>query len=83
MPVEIRPKIPLFSVLFMVAYAVDRVRWSTELAHWDREAGLTDLVADAFCRAVERATRRGLLGRYRRVEEAARAPRARCCSPSS
>lgn len=66
--VEIRPRIPLSCVLFIM---VDRARAV------GREAGLTDLIADAFCRAVERATRRGLLSGYRRVEEAARAPRGR------
>lgn len=75
--IEIRPKVPMASVLFLISYACEAVGWSDQLADFGPDPDLTDLVAIVFARLVERTTRRGLLAGYRTVEEALPAPRGR------
>jgi 5-methylcytosine-specific restriction enzyme subunit McrC len=75
--VEIRPKIPMNSVLFMVSYACDVMRWDSSEVDYDDHLEFVELLAIIFARAVERATHRGLLHGYRTAEELAQAPRGR------
>ena len=75
--IEIQPKMPMSSVVFLVSYAADRVNWSRIATAWKDDATLMDLVAAVLCRSIERATRRGLLAGYRSHEESLSAPRGR------
>ncbi|QKK08435.1 MAG: hypothetical protein HND58_09775 [Planctomycetota bacterium] len=79
--IEIQPKTPMSSVIFLVSYAADRVNWSRMETAWQDDATLVDLVAAVLCRCIERATRRGLLAGYRSHEESLTAPRGRIRFP--
>src|SRR5437867_3243184 len=52
--IEIRPKLPIERVLFLVAYAIDRGRWD-ETPTGLEEEGFVDAVAPAFIRHTRRA----------------------------
>jgi 5-methylcytosine-specific restriction enzyme subunit McrC len=75
--VEIRPKIPMSSVLFLISYVCDAVRWFDQDAEFARESDLVELLAIMLARMVQHATRRGLLNGYQCEHETLRAPRGR------
>jgi 5-methylcytosine-specific restriction enzyme subunit McrC len=75
--VEIRPKVPMSSVLFLVSYACNAVEWFDEQPEFGRELELTEVVAIMLARMVEQATRRGLLNGYQTEDEALQGPRGR------
>tara|TARA_R110000782_G_scaffold30348_7_gene75538 strand:+ start:5952 stop:7196 length:1245 start_codon:yes stop_codon:yes gene_type:complete len=79
--IEIQPKTPMSSVVFLVSYAADRVNWSRIQTAWQDDATLVDLIATVLCRSIERATRKGLLAGYRSHEESLSAPRGRIRFP--
>ncbi|MEQ8850164.1 MAG: hypothetical protein RIB32_00100 [Phycisphaerales bacterium] len=79
--IEIQPKTPMSSVVFLVSYAADRVNWSRVQTAWQDDATLVDLIATVLCRSIERATRKGLLAGYRSHEESLSAPRGRIRFP--
>jgi 5-methylcytosine-specific restriction enzyme subunit McrC len=75
--IEVRPKVPMSSVLFLVSYGCESVRWFdqyTELAH---ERDLVEMLAIMLARMVQHATRRGLLNGYQCEDESLPAPRGR------
>jgi 5-methylcytosine-specific restriction enzyme subunit McrC len=72
---EIVPKIPMASVLFLLAYACDAADWFDEQPEYGEDSKLTALIAVMLARLVERATRRGLLNGYQVEEEALQSPR--------
>jgi 5-methylcytosine-specific restriction enzyme subunit McrC len=72
---EIRPKIPMSSVLFLLAYACDAADWFEDQPEFGVDATLNDLVAIMLARLVERTTRRGLLNGYQSEDEALQSPR--------
>jgi 5-methylcytosine-specific restriction enzyme subunit McrC len=67
--IEIRPKIPIDRVLFLVCYALNRSQW-LDLFGFAREDSLVEAVVPGFVAQVRRAFRRGVLQGYR-AEEAA------------
>ena len=75
--VEIRPKIEVSRLLFLLSYAMDPARW------WDRgfdfaeETSLFEALVPGFMRQVKRAFSRGLLQGYRQEEEALATVRGR------
>src|SRR5688572_16325226 len=75
--IEIRPKVPMSSVLFLLSYACDAANWFDEQPEFDRDADLVEIVAIMLARIVERATHRGLLNGYQTEDEALQAPRGR------
>lgn len=75
--IEIRPKMPMASVLFLVSYACDFVKWANPPAEFTHETDLVELLAIMLARWVQHATRQGLLNGYRLEEEALRGPRGR------
>ena len=79
--IEILPKMPMSSVVFLVSYAADRVNWSRMQTAWQDDATLVDLIATVLCRSIERSTRKGLLAGYRSHEESLSAPRGRIRFP--
>lgn len=75
--IEIRPKVPMASVLFLLSYACEAAAWFDEQPEFGRDADFTDIVAVMLARLVERSTRRGLLHGYRSEDETLQAPRGR------
>ncbi|HUB81981.1 MAG TPA: hypothetical protein VMB03_24460 [Bryobacteraceae bacterium] len=75
--VEVRPKIPISSVFFLVSYCCDAVHWSEYLAEFGKEQDLVELLAIMLAKLVQHATRRGLLTGYQTEEDSLPAPRGR------
>jgi 5-methylcytosine-specific restriction enzyme subunit McrC len=75
--VEVRPKVPMSSVLFLVSYACNAVKWFNQQPEFARELELTEVVAIMLARMVEQATRRGLLNGYQAEDESLQGPRGR------
>jgi 5-methylcytosine-specific restriction enzyme subunit McrC len=67
--VELRPKIGIAPVLFLVSYALDPRSWKPEQAELARDANLAEAVIPLFARTVQQAIRPGLLHGYRRHED--------------
>lgn len=68
--VEIRPKIPIDRVLFLLSYALDPRAWRTMSFEFEERSGILEAVVEAFLRQVRQAFRRGVLQGYRSEEEA-------------
>jgi 5-methylcytosine-specific restriction enzyme subunit McrC len=68
--VEIRPKLPIDRLLFLISYTLERRRW--ELVDFDLQQAesLVEAIVPGFVRQVRRALQRGVLQGYR-IEEAA------------
>ena len=75
--IEVRPKVPMSSVLFLVSYACDALSWFEHQPELGHDLNLVELLAIMLARLVEQATRRGLLNGYQSEEEALHAPRGR------
>jgi 5-methylcytosine-specific restriction enzyme subunit McrC len=67
---EIRPKLPIGQVLFLLAYALDPDRWEDTPVDFPPDAPLLEAVVPAYLALVRRATARGLLHGYRPHEDA-------------
>ena len=67
--IEIRPKISIDRVLFMVSYSLDPRRWREEVFDFT-ESSLVEAVIPGFILHVRRAFQRGLLQGYRMEETA-------------
>jgi 5-methylcytosine-specific restriction enzyme subunit McrC len=75
--VEVRPKVPMSSVLFLVSYACDAASWFNQQPDLAPDRNVVELLAIMLARMVEQATRRGLLNGYQCEDEPLRAPRGR------
>lgn len=75
--VEIRPKIPIDRLFFLICHAMDTAIWRDERIELDADASVLEAVAPIFARLVARATYRGLLHGYQTREEAATVIRGR------
>jgi 5-methylcytosine-specific restriction enzyme subunit McrC len=67
--VELRPKIGVAPVLFLVSYALDPSAWKVEHASLSRDANLAEAVVPLFVRTAHQAMRPGLLHGYRRCND--------------
>ena len=67
---EIRPKLPVGQLLFLVAYALDPRRWSDVPLDFAPHTPLLEAVVPAYLALVRRAVGRGLLHAYRPQEDA-------------
>lgn len=74
---EIQPKIPMPSALYLLSHACEAVGWRRGTPDFSDDVSFTDLVAIMLARLVREATHRGLLHGYRVEVEAAQAPRGR------
>jgi len=74
---EIRPKVPMSSVLFLLSYACDAVSWFEHQPEFTRDLDLVEILGIILARMVEHATRRGLLNGYQRRDQSLQAPRGR------
>lgn len=75
--VELRPKIGLAPVLFLVSYALDPESWKREQAELAPDANLAEAVIPLFASTAQQALRSGLLHGYRRREDALTSVRGR------
>jgi 5-methylcytosine-specific restriction enzyme subunit McrC len=75
--IEIRPKIPMSSVAFLISYACDAARWLEPNANFAAASDLAELLSMMLARLVQHSTRRGLLNGYQPEDDALRAPRGR------
>jgi 5-methylcytosine-specific restriction enzyme subunit McrC len=67
--VELRPKIGVAAVLFLVSYALDPRSWKPEQAVLARDANLAEAIIPLFARTAQQAIRPGLLHDYYRRED--------------
>ena len=75
--IEIRPKVPMSSVVFLVSYGCDAVSWADQYAELAHAPDVVELLAIMLARMVQHATRRGLLNGYQSEDESLQAPRGR------
>lgn len=68
--IEIRPKLPIGQLLFLLSYAVDPRRWEEIPFDFAPGATLLEATVPAFLAQVRRAVRGGLLHGYRALETA-------------
>jgi len=74
---ELRPKIPMASVLFLISYGCEAISWSDQHPEFAKESDLVEALAIMLARAVQRGTRRGLLNGYQSKDEPSRVFRGR------
>lgn len=75
--IEIRPKIPIDRVLFLISYALDPRRWQQIGFGFGKADSLVEAIVPGFVAQLRRALFRGLLQGYRRQEEALMTVRGR------
>lgn len=75
--IEVRPKVPMSSVLFLLSYSCDAASWFEEQPELSTELDLVEMLAIMLARMVQQATRRGLLNGYQCEDESLQAPRGR------
>jgi len=75
--VEVRPKIDMPAVLFLVSYACEAAEWFDAQPDLSSGGEIVDMLAVIYARLVERTTRRGLLAGYLEEDDALQAPRGR------
>ncbi len=67
---EIRPKISIGRLFFLLSYALDPKTWLQDPVVFQEQDTVLEAVASLYCRLVAKATQRGLLHNYRSKEEA-------------
>lgn len=75
--VEIRPKLPIERLLFLVSYTLGRRGWAESPFTVERADTLVEAIVPGFVRLVRDALARGVLQGYRSAEEALPAVRGR------
>lgn len=75
--VDLRPKVDLDRVLFLVSYALDPVRWPEQTVSAGARDTVVEAMAQLFLLACRRALRRGPLQGYRHREDALSTVRGR------
>ena len=68
--VDIRPKIPIDRLFFILSYAVDPTLWLPDRVSLAKDDSVLEAVAPILCRSIANATRRGLLHGYQTEEDA-------------
>jgi 5-methylcytosine-specific restriction enzyme subunit McrC len=74
---QIRPKLPMDRVLFLISYALDPRAWRGYGFDFEEHDSLVEAIAPGFVRQVRAAFRRGLLQGYRSEENALTTVRGR------
>jgi 5-methylcytosine-specific restriction enzyme subunit McrC len=68
--IEIRPKLPIDRLLFLLSYAIERGRWRDVPFDYGERQSLLEAIVPGFVAQVRRALARGVLQGYRVEEEA-------------
>ena len=74
---ELRPKIGVAPVLFLISYALNPKSWKLEQAQLACDANLAEAVVPLFTRTIQQTIRPGLLHGYRRREDTLASVRGR------
>ena len=74
---ELRPKIGVAPVLFLISYALNPKSWNAGQAQLARDANLAEAVIPLFTRTMQHTIRAGLLHGYRRREDTLASVRGR------
>lgn len=77
--IEIRPKLPIDRLLFLISYALGRRGWQEVPFELERADSLVEAIVPGFVSQVRRALRRGVLQGYRVEEDALQTVRGRVC----
>jgi 5-methylcytosine-specific restriction enzyme subunit McrC len=75
--IEIRPKVPLDRVFFLISYALNPRAWRTSTFSFAAAPSLLEAMIPPFVTAVSQALHRGVLQGYRSEEEALQTVRGR------
>lgn len=75
--IEIRPKIPLDRLLFLISYTLDRQRWLETRFDFGERSSLMEAIIPGFVSQVRRAFQRGVLHGYRSEEDSLQTVRGR------
>ena len=75
--VEIRPKLPIDRVLFLLSYSLDKIDWLEGDFAYGEASSLVEAMSLVFAGQVRRTIKRGLLQRYRSTEASLPAVRGR------
>jgi len=75
--IEVRPKVPMSSVLFLLSYSCGAVSWFEQQPELSTDLDLVEMLAVMLARMVQQVTRRGLLNGYQCEDESLQAPRGR------
>lgn len=75
--IEIRPKIPLDRLLFLISYSMDAVRWQPEEVSYQEADTLVAAMAGLFAHHVRHALEPGVLHGYRSEDDALHTVRGR------
>ncbi len=75
--VEVKPKIPVDRLLFLLSYSLHKRGWKIQDAALDPSKGLLEAFVPIFCEVVRRAVHRDLLQGYRTEEDALQTVRGR------
>lgn len=67
--VEIKPKVPVSRLFFLMSYSTDRAIWKEQDIFIDRDNDLLNTISEAFIRQSARATLQGLLQGYETFED--------------
>lgn len=68
--IEIRPKLPIDRLLFLISYTLDRRRWRETQFDLGQASSLLEAIVPGFVAQVRRAMRRGILHGYRVEDDA-------------
>ena len=68
--VEIRPKLPIERVLFLLSYSLDPRRWMQTGFNFKEQDSLVEAIIPGFVTQIRHAFRRGILQGYRTQEDA-------------
>jgi 5-methylcytosine-specific restriction enzyme subunit McrC len=75
--IDVRPKLPVARLLFLLGYALNRRAWHDEPGWFEQEPSLVDAMAAALARQARAALARGRLHDYIHCEDALRTVRGR------
>jgi len=75
--VEIRPKLPIERLLFLISYTIDTVGWRDTDFDFVERSSLLDAIIPGFVSNVRRAINRGVLQGYRLQEDSLQTVRGR------
>jgi 5-methylcytosine-specific restriction enzyme subunit McrC len=75
--VRIRPKAEIDRVMFLISYALDLVKWRSELARYGDAPDLVDAIIPAFVALVRQALQGGVLCGYRESDDSLSVVRGR------
>ena len=77
MAVEIRPKLPIERLLFLISYVIDTVGWRDNDFDFVERSSLLEAIIPGFVSQVRRALHRGVLQGYRSQEDSLQTVRGR------